>query len=120
MSKKIEVKNIDVLRALIRHNWAGPLEDIIFMVAEKYGLCFTEGWRPATKPGDVHCTNPLRAIDLRSWFYEYNDAKHIEAEINRLWEYDYKRPEKDCAWIHNSGLGVHFHIQTHPNTRRRQ
>ena len=122
MSKKgkIEIKNVDVLKALLNLKIDHSLMDIILWVASKYGICFTEGWRAARRSGDVHNTVPLRAVDLRSWFYQPTVAEDIEWNINKIWEYDPNRPDMKCAWIHDSGNGIHFHIQTHPNTRRRQ
>lgn len=125
MGKKIQIKNVDVLKAIIRGKWDPMLIEIVLWQAGKYGICITEGWRPALRPGDVHHTDPLRGYDSRSWFYAPHVAEIIEKEINERWEYDYKRPEKNCAWIHESfddqgkSRGVHFHIQVHPNTRKR-
>jgi len=125
MSKKIEVKDVEVLHAIIRGEWHPMLRNIVLWQAEKYGVCITEGWRKAIHPGDVHDTKPLRGYDSRSWFYPPTVAEQIEKEINERWEYDLNRPEKKCAWIHESfnedgtSRGVHFHIQVHPNTRKR-
>jgi len=120
MPKKIQIKDVHVLKALLNRRIDGRLLEIILWVAQEYGLCFTEGWRDLGRSGDVHNTDPLRAVDLRSWFYRPDVAKEIEAAINARWSYDHRRPEKNCAWIHNSGQGVHFHVQVHPNTRRRE
>ena len=75
MSKKIEIKDTEVLKEIIDRKWHPILWDIISFVAEKYGLCITQGWREALHPGDVHNTNPLRAIDLRHWFYSIRLAE---------------------------------------------
>jgi len=126
MSKKIEVKNVEVLKAIIRGEWHPMLQEIVLWQAEAFGVCITEGWREALRPGDIHCTDPLQGYDCRSWIYTEDVAYFIEGEINRRWEYDYKRPYKQCAWIHESfnedgsSRGVHFHIQVHTNTRRRE
>jgi len=118
MSKKIQVKNVDVLKALLNRKIHPTLLDIIFWIAEKYGLCFTEAYREPRGRGDVHCTDPLRAVDLRSWFYENDHAYFIEGEINRRWQYDPARPDMKVAMIHSvDGGALHFHIQVHPNTR---
>ncbi len=121
MSKKIQIKNVAVLAMLLDRKYHPMLLEIILHVAYKYGLCFTEGYRSPRHPGDVHSTDPLRAVDLRSWFYRPNVAEEIKEEINNRWEYDYKRPEKKCCMIHKVEDGVkHFHIQVHPNTKRRE
>jgi len=122
----IRVKNSGVLRALLEHRYHPVLTDILCWLAETHGLCITEGFRPKRHKNDLHGQNPVRAGDLRSWFYKPTEAIQIEKEINERWEYDPKRPAKVVAWIHESfdengkSMGVHFHIQVHPRTRRRE
>ena len=124
MPKKIQVKDVEVLHAIIRGEWHPMLIEIVLWQAENYGVCITEGWREALRPGDIHCTDPLQGYDARYWFYSPKVAREIEAAINSHWVYDPARPEKNCAWIHESfnedgsSRGVHFHIQVHSNTRR--
>ena len=126
MTKKIEIKNVAVLEAIIRGEWHPMLQEVVLWQAEAHGVCITEGWREALRPGDVHFTDPLRGYDARYWFYEPDVAYYIEKQINERWEYDYKRPDMNCARIHESfnedgtSRGVHFHIQVHPNTRKRR
>lgn len=62
----------------------------------------------------VHGTLPLRAIDLR-----YNrKSKKIEKYLNNNWIYDSERPGLNVAWVHDSGQGIHTHLQVHPRTVR--
>ncbi len=64
----------------------------------------------------VHGTIPLRGMDIRS--YIYTSPQNVVDVINKIWSYDYKRPELKCAILHNTGKGMHIHLQTHPNTRK--
>lgn len=122
MSKKIQVKSVDVLRSLLENTYHPILNEIILWVAGKWGLCITSGWRPGR---GVHGTDPGRGMDLRSWFYRPALAAEIEQAINARWIYDPDRPLKMVSWIHESfddkgkSKGIHFHIQVHPHTRRR-
>ncbi|GAG88238.1 unnamed protein product, partial [marine sediment metagenome] len=36
---------------------------------------------------------------------------------NAHWIYDPERLEKKCAKFHNTGQGVHIHLQVHRNTK---
>ena len=117
----IKIKDVDVLRGLYEKNYDPVLIDIICYVAETYGLVITESYREKLHPHDLHGTEPLvRADDLRTWAYPEHFAKEIEGDINERWIYDPSRPHMKCAWIHKNRKtkGVHFHIQTHPKTRR--
>lgn len=70
------------------------------------------------KDSGIHSTDPLRAVDIRSWIY--SDPEMIVDWINLQWEYDNQRPWMKCAILHNTGSGEHIHVQVHPNTRRRR
>jgi hypothetical protein len=118
----IRVKDTAVLRGLMEKRFQPMLVEVADYVAEKYGMVITESYREPRHPGDVHATDPVRALDLRSWCYEtQGTAKQIEADINSKWEYDPKRPGRYLvARIHKvAGGGLHFHVQVHDNTRRR-
>ena len=65
----------------------------------------------------IHMAVPLRAFDLRS--YIYSDPFAVQDEINANWIYDPYRPQFNVCVYHDTGRGVHFHVQTHPNTIRR-
>lgn len=83
-------------------------------------LVFTSGYRDKLiygKDSGIHGTDPLRAFDIRS--YIYKSPKNIENRINSVWTYDHKRPHLKVAVYHDTGLGVHFHIQVHDNTKAR-
>ncbi len=117
----VGIKNTDVFQGLLQYPVDARLSDIILWIADKYGVFFTETYRPKQHANDLHGTVPLRAIDLRSWAYNggVERAKKIEKDINEVWEYDPQRVRKKVAILHDTGKGIHFHIQSHPRTRRR-
>ena len=114
---KIEIKNTNVLRGLMEHNYHQALIDIQCYVAEKYGVLITESYRDQLHQGDTHSTDPCRANDNRVWCYvDERIAYNIEQDVNDKWEYDPKRPSKQVVIIHDTGKGIHFHVQVHPGT----
>lgn len=117
----IKLKNATILRALMGKTYNPILIDIECWLAEKYGVTITEAWREQRHKADVHGTDPGRGIDNRVWEYKPETLMYeIQSEINQKWEYDPGRPKMMCCYIHNSGQGLHMHIQTHPNTRLRK
>ena len=86
---------------------------IICLVASEYGLFLTEAWRYKKHPNDVHGTEPGRGKDLRYRIYPRKIAYEIMDEINNKWQYDPKRPGKQCCIINGKGNNRHLHIQTH-------
>ena len=96
--------------ALIELNWwlEGRVEVIITSAYRKYYI--------HTKDSGIHTVLPIRAEDLRSWIFK--NPHKIEKLINDNWIYDPKRPKLKCCVLHDSGQGVHFHIQVHDNTVR--
>lgn len=92
------------------------LSEIEFYVMKAFGMMVTCAYRKKRHPNDLHGTNPVRAKDIRSWCYD--KPTQVVNVINKVWEYDYKRPGKKVAVYHNSGEGYHIHLQVHPNTRR--
>jgi len=97
--------------ALIELNWwlEGWLEVIITSAYRKHKI--------HPKDSGIHCVLPMRAEDLRSWIFKNPQA--VAKKINNTFIYDPKRPKKQCALLHDSGQGVHFHVQVHDNTQRR-
>jgi hypothetical protein len=100
------------------------LARIMRWICDRYpGLvCITSGYREGDK--GVHGTDPRRGEDIRSSMF--TAPAMVEADINRHWEYDPARPKKPVARLHRAKKpdgtlgGWHFHIQSHPNTRRRK
>ena len=116
---KIEIKDPNILIGLMERRYSPLLIRIIAGIAKKHGLVMTESYRPKKHMNDLHGSQPVRAIDLRTWCYSDSFAYRIMDEINNRWEYDPIRPQKKVAIIHDAGNGLHFHIQVHPHTRRR-
>ncbi|MCP3940930.1 MAG: hypothetical protein GY710_05545 [Desulfobacteraceae bacterium] len=115
-ANSIEVKNTKVLHGLMSNLFDPMLVDIIVWVGVKFGIMITESFREKTHVNDLHGEEPVRAVDLRSWCYPEDLAYKIRDEINEKWIYDPARPGKKVAIVHDVGKGIHFHVQTHPNT----
>ena len=64
-----------------------------------------------------HGQLPLRAMDLRCRGLAFGAS--IEEHVNQTWIYDPNRPDMKCCIIHDTGHGLHFHLQVHPNTEVR-
>jgi len=113
-------KDENVLRACLKRAWHPILIDIFVWLTEKYGegVLVTEGWREAKSPSDVHATDPIRAFDIRS--RNFTSPEIVAENINKNWTYDPGRPEMKVALLHDAGSGMHFHIQVHQNTKRRE
>lgn len=119
----IIVKDKSVLRGLMEKKFHPTLIEIANYIAKKYGMVITESYREPRHPGDVHSTDPVRAIDLRSWCYETKGtSEKILDDVNSRWEYDPKRPGKYKVMIIHEvdGGAIHAHVQVHPNTRFRK
>ena len=93
------------------------LSEIEFWIIKNFGMLVTESYRKKKHKHDLHGTSPVRAKDIRSWHYD-KPEKVVDA-INERWAYDPQRPTKKVAVYHNSGQGIHIHLQVHPNTARR-
>lgn len=113
----IKIKDSSVLYSLLRVPYDEMLITVLTWIDDQYPghVVITSGYRPKDK--GVHGTVPCRAVDIRSWVFK--DPELRANYINHMWEYDYKRPKKQVAFYHDTGSGLHFHIQVHPNTRRR-
>ena len=92
------------------------LREIALAIEDRFGRqTITSLYRLGDK--GVHGTLPLRGIDLRE--QGINNAKEIERFVNDLWEYDWQRQDMNCCIYHDTGQGLHLHLQVHPNTRKR-
>ena len=118
----ITFKSIDIFLASFTKPWHPNLVKVMksFEARQRLyeadsAMTITETYRPQLRPNDLHSTDLLRAIDLRSWIY-YTPAKLIEIDFNKLWIYDPDRPEMKVLIYHDTGRGPHFHLQVHPNT----
>jgi hypothetical protein len=117
----IEIKNTEVFRGLLDYPVDSKLSKVILWIVENFGLVITETYRNKRHPNDLHGEIPIRAFDIRAWCYNggFERARSIERQINEEWVYDAGRPDMKVARLHDSGQGVHFHIQVHPLTGRR-
>jgi hypothetical protein len=91
------------------------MQEFLIWFRKTFGEPFITG---AFRDGDlgVHGTIPLRGLDFRS--YIYTNPQNVVDTINQIWSYDFKRPGKMCAILHDTGKGNHIHLQVHPNTRK--
>jgi len=88
------------------------MNDIIGMLGTVY---ITSLYRPEDE--GIHNTIPLRALDIRCRDGLIGGA--LEKAVNKKWIYDPQRPQMKVCWFHDSGRGIHLHIQVHSRTRRR-
>ena len=114
----IKIKNEDVQFNLMHYRYHPMLSRITRWIAQEWGAIFyTEGYRKKRHPNDLHGEIPVRAVDLRSRIYAVPDL--VAEKINNEWVYDPERPEMKVCVYHDTGEGLHFHIQVHPNTMRK-
>jgi len=88
-----------------------------WLVTRLSEVVFTSAYRKKkihSKDSGIASMIPCRHRDIRSWIYD--DPQAICDDINAHWIYDPKRPQKKCAIYHDSGQGVHIHLQVHDNT----
>jgi hypothetical protein len=94
---------------------------VLWWLREFRRLTFTETFRKMKHPHDLHGTDPVRAVDGRSW--EFDNPQEMADRCNEVWQYDPNRPHKVVCVYHESKPGAndwHFHIQVHPNTCMRE
>lgn len=94
--------------------------ELLWWLEGRVELILTSAYRKHkihAKDSGIHCVLPVRAVDIRSWIFK--NPHKVEKLINEYWVYDPERAHKMCCVLHDSGQGVHFHIQVHQNTVRR-
>jgi hypothetical protein len=114
----IQVKDRKVLRALLHVPYDPILIDIVLWIIDTFKYAtVTDGYRNGE---GVHSIIPCRGLDLRD--DEYGDPGYVVAEVNKRWGYDPDRPHLHCALWHEAepGSGFHIHLQTHPNSYRKE
>ena len=114
---KIQYKDKQVFHSCNAVIWHPILVDVVIWIEELFSdyekpLIITEGYRE--RKNDVHGAIPLRGVDIRSWIFRVPEP--IAIDINRNWVYDPRRPKLMVCIYHDTGSGIHFHIQVHPNT----
>ncbi len=118
---KIQFKSDETFKNFTLVSLHFKLQNLLCWLYEmEYEIIITSAYRrKAIHKNDplIHRTNPLRAVDIRSWAFE--NPIIVAHEINKNWEYDLYRPELKCCVYHDVGLGKHFHLQVHENTRQK-
>lgn len=114
----IGYKDIGVLKGMFLVPWHPKLVAVLIWLLGKYPgkVLITCGYEKRDYPS-THSTTPLRAIDIRSWYFK--NPEEIEKQINDAFIYDPDRPEKKVCLYHDTGKGWHFHIQVHDRTQYR-
>jgi hypothetical protein len=116
---KIEIKSPVVLKGLMGKRFSPMLIEIISDLASLHGVMITESFREKRHDNDLHGVDPVRAVDVRTWCYPEYEKNSMFQRVNDLWFYDPERPWLLVAVVHDSGAGLHAHIQVHPRTVRR-
>jgi len=70
------------------------------------------------RPGDKGVHGYWRGVDIRVHNLLAGEAKQLEAEINRHFQYDKARPEKKVAYLHGKGNNIHLHLQVYVGADR--
>ena len=118
IGKVIEIgyKNNEVFRSAFIKPWHPKLIELVNWV---YGLdiemIFTCLYEKRDYPS-VHSLDVLRGFDLRSRVIHNPDV--IEDMTNDHWIYNPRSPSKRVCLFHDTGRGIHFHFQVHPNTHK--
>jgi len=106
------------LKNVLGVKWHRNLVDLVGWVVDLTGeIIITSGHRFKTLyklDSGLHLVLPLRSIDIRSWIY--NNPESLCDSINRKWQYDKNRPKLECAVYHDTGNGIHIHLQVHDLT----
>ena len=103
---RIDYLNLDFIHPMLR--------DMIKDVEDVTGFEFTITSLYRIGDAGNHGQLPLRAMDLRCRNLAFGAT--IEEHVNDAWTYDPQRPNMKCCMIHDTGHGLHFHFQVHPNT----
>lgn len=115
---QLQFKNINVFYSFTGHALHPQLAAVLYWTWQKFAdVIVTSAWRPHPihlHDSGIHTTDPLRAVDLRSWIYP--DPQMVVDLLNNSFKYDPLRTRLNVAICHNTGHGVHFHIQVHDRT----
>ena len=107
----IGYKDMKVLRSLFTKAWHPKLIALLLWMVVRYSkdpILFTQGYEKRNYPSP-HDTDPLQAFDLRSGTFE--DPEAVVADVNSCWVYDRDRPDMKVAIYHDTGRGIHLHLQ---------
>lgn len=114
----IEIKNIEVLKGLLLPEFHPRLVEVVEWVIGRWEKIFITCGYEARNYASVHSVIPVRGLDCRSSIYP--DPKAVVKEINQHWAYDPARPEMAVAILHDTGRGMHIHLQATATTQERK
>ena len=110
----LDFKTENVFQNFVRNRLDRTMGVLLWWwMTQFYEAVITSAYR---NDGGIHGTDPLRALDLRSWIY--SNPQGMETYVNDIWTYDPKRPDMKVCWWHDAGKpkNKHFHLQVHPGT----
>jgi len=115
----VQIKSWKVLRGMLVVAFHPRMIGMALWIVTRYSnVVFTSAYRPKKihdKDSGIAATIPCRHLDIRSWIYK--EPQKIVDDINEHWIYDPKRPHLTCAVLHDTGKGVHIHLQCHDRTK---
>lgn len=110
----ITIKDTTVLEGLITHYAHPRLIDLLKWFVVRYSeTVITCAYEARSRPSP-HDSIPYRAVDVRSTVFKF--PEDVVADVNLHWIYDAERPNFKCALYHDTGRGVHIHLQVHDAT----
>lgn len=71
------------------------------------------------KGSGVHHTIPHRAMDVRTHSLSSSELTTITRKLNSAFDYDPEREKLCVALDHDSGFGMHLHLQVRDDTREK-
>ena len=114
----IRFKNLNVLASMFKEPWHPILISLFKWILVRYSkntVLITQAYEKRNYPS-VHSMSPLRGLDLRSWAFKDPPPEEVEKDINEHWMYDPQRKDMKVCLYHDTGRGIHFHLQVHPRT----
>lgn len=111
------IKSNYILRGIIEGEYPPILIEMMFEVIHEIKDCdVTPVITSAFRKGDSGVHGFHGGIDFRSWGLTKQHCDIITKMINRKYTYDKNRPSKEVLIFHDTGRGPHLHLQSHPNT----
>jgi len=112
----LQFKNEKVFRNFVAKPHHPNLIEVLWYILEKCGeVVVTSAYRYGDR--GVHGTDPLRAVDLRSWIYSDGFQEFLLKEVNETFTYDPQREKMKVMIKHNvRDKGIHFHCQVSSRT----
>jgi len=111
----IQIKNSDIIFALLSKTYHPKLCLLIKYVSDVAGILFTEGYRPKKHKNDLHGEDPVRAIDGRASIYTHPLGFHGHAAgpTIGLWDRQDGVPGRgDYPLFYNTCHSIELNIKT--------